>query len=74
MTEVISILHGDSRKGLTRKPVLIDKFLDHTTEIDVDAISDGVDTVIGGIMEHIEEAGVHSGGQRLCAPFHLARS
>lgn len=42
-------------------PVLIDKFLDSATEIDVDAISDGVNVVIGGIMEHIEEAGIHSG-------------
>jgi carbamoyl-phosphate synthase large subunit len=50
------------------KPVLIDKFLDHTTEIDVDAISDGVDTVIGGIMEHIEEAGVHSGDSACVLP------
>jgi carbamoyl-phosphate synthase large subunit len=50
------------------KPVLIDKFLDHTTEIDVDAISDGTDTVIGGIMEHIEEAGVHSGDSACVLP------
>ncbi len=50
------------------KPVLIDKFLDHTTEIDVDALSDGTDTVIGGIMEHIEEAGVHSGDSACVLP------
>lgn len=42
-------------------PVLIDKFLDSAVEIDVDAISDGDKVVIGGIMEHIEEAGIHSG-------------
>jgi carbamoyl-phosphate synthase large subunit len=42
-------------------PVLIDKFLDDAIEIDVDALSDGEDVVIGGIMEHIERAGVHSG-------------
>ena len=42
-------------------PVLIDKFLDSTVEIDVDAISDGQQVVVGGIMEHIEEAGIHSG-------------
>ncbi len=50
------------------KPVLIDKFLDHTTEVDVDAISDGTDTIVGGIMEHIEEAGVHSGDSACVLP------
>ncbi len=43
------------------QPVLIDRFLEDATEVDVDAISDGTDCVIMGIMEHIEEAGVHSG-------------
>jgi len=43
------------------RPIRIDKFLDDAVEIDVDAISDGKDVYIGGIMEHIEEAGVHSG-------------
>jgi carbamoyl-phosphate synthase large subunit len=42
-------------------PILIDQFLKDATEIDVDAISDGQVTIIGGIMEHIEEAGIHSG-------------
>jgi carbamoyl-phosphate synthase large subunit len=42
-------------------PVLIDRFLDRATEVDVDAISDGRETFIGGLMEHIEEAGIHSG-------------
>ena len=42
-------------------PILVDKFLDDATELDVDAICDGQTVVIGGIMEHIEEAGVHSG-------------
>ena len=50
------------------KPVLIDKFLENATEVDVDAISDGHDTVIGGIMEHIEEAGVHSGDSACVLP------
>ncbi len=50
------------------KPVLIDRFLEDATEIDVDAISDGTDTVIGGIMEHIEEAGVHSGDSACVLP------
>jgi len=49
-------------------PILIDKFLDDATELDVDAICDGKRVVIGGIMEHIEEAGVHSGDSACCLP------
>ncbi len=50
------------------KPILIDRFLEDATEIDVDAISDGEDTIIGGIMEHIEEAGIHSGDSACVLP------
>jgi len=49
-------------------PVLIDKFLDDAIEIDVDALGDGDDVVIGGIMEHIERAGVHSGDSACSLP------
>jgi len=49
-------------------PILIDKFLEEAVEIDVDAISDGELTVIGGIMEHIEEAGIHSGDSACVLP------
>jgi len=49
-------------------PVLIDSFLEAAIEVDVDAISDGTDVVIGGIMEHIEEAGVHSGDSACILP------
>jgi carbamoyl-phosphate synthase large subunit len=49
-------------------PVLIDKFLDDAVEIDVDALGDGNDVVIGGIMEHIERAGVHSGDSACSLP------
>lgn len=49
-------------------PVLIDKFLDHAVELDVDAISDGEFVYIGGIMQHIEEAGVHSGDSTSVLP------
>ncbi|MCP4650643.1 MAG: carbamoyl-phosphate synthase large subunit [PVC group bacterium] len=52
------------------KPILIDKFLEDAVEVDVDAISDGEMTVIGGIMEHIEEAGVHSGDSACVLPPH----
>ena len=47
--------------GTVQKPVLIDHFLEDATEVDVDALADGTDVVIAGIMEHIEEAGIHSG-------------
>jgi carbamoyl-phosphate synthase large subunit len=49
-------------------PVLVDKFLDDATEVDVDAVSDGHEVVIGGIMEHIELAGVHSGDSACSLP------
>jgi carbamoyl-phosphate synthase large subunit len=49
-------------------PVLIDKFLEDAVEVDVDMISDGKTHVIGGIMEHIEEAGVHSGDSAMVLP------
>ncbi len=49
-------------------PVLIDKFIEDAWEVDVDAISDGHTTIIGGIMEHIEEAGVHSGDSACVLP------
>jgi carbamoyl-phosphate synthase large subunit len=49
-------------------PVLIDKFLNDAREVDVDAISDGRTVVIGGILEHIEEAGVHSGDSAMVLP------
>jgi len=49
-------------------PILIDKFLEDALEVDVDAISDGENTVIGGIMEHIEAAGIHSGDSACVLP------
>jgi len=49
-------------------PILIDKFLENATEIDVDALSDGVEVMIGGVMEHIEEAGIHSGDSACSLP------
>ncbi|MDX1253442.1 MAG: carbamoyl-phosphate synthase large subunit [Gammaproteobacteria bacterium] len=49
-------------------PVLLDRFLDDATEVDVDAICDGADVLIGGVMEHIEQAGVHSGDSACSLP------
>ncbi len=50
------------------RPVLVDRFLDDAVEIDVDALCDGVEVFIGGVMEHIEEAGVHSGDSSCTLP------
>ena len=49
-------------------PVLLDHFLDKAIEVDIDAVSDGKDVLIGGIMEHIEQAGVHSGDSSCSIP------
>jgi carbamoyl-phosphate synthase large subunit len=57
-----------------RMPILLDRFLNDAIEVDVDAVSDGTQVIIGGIMEHIEEAGVHS-GDSACSlpPFSLSQ-
>lgn len=62
MTEAVQV-SNDS-------PVLLDHFLDNAIEVDIDAVCDGTDVVIGGIMEHIEEAGVHSGDSACSLPPH----
>jgi carbamoyl-phosphate synthase large subunit len=49
-------------------PVLLDRFLDHAIEVDVDAVADGKSVLIGGIMEHVEEAGIHSGDSTCFLP------
>ncbi len=49
-------------------PVLLDRFLEGAIEVDVDAVCDGRDVYIGGVMEHIEEAGIHSGDSACCIP------
>ncbi len=49
-------------------PVLLDRFLDQAIEVDVDAVCDGVEVLIGGIMEHVEQAGVHSGDSSCSLP------
>ena len=50
------------------RPILVDQFLEEAVEVDVDALADGVDVVIAGIMEHIEEAGIHSGDSSCVLP------
>ncbi|MBI2569523.1 MAG: carbamoyl-phosphate synthase large subunit [Candidatus Schekmanbacteria bacterium] len=54
-------------------PVILDKYLDQSVEIDVDAVADGVEVVVAGIMEHIEEAGIHSGDSVCVLPPYTIR-
>ena len=57
-----------------KHPILVDKYLTHAIEIDVDAVCDGTDVYIGGILEHIEEAGVHSGDATMVLPPQTLKS
>jgi carbamoyl-phosphate synthase large subunit len=55
-------------------PVLVDKFLEDAVEVDVDAVADGTDVLIGGVMEHIEAAGIHSGDSSCAIPPHSLKA
>src|SRR6266850_265459 len=55
-------------------PVLLDRYLTDAIEVDVDCVCDGTDVLIGGIMEHVEQAGVHSGDSACCLPPHSLAS
>ena len=57
-----------------KRPLLIDRYLTDAIEVDVDCLSDGTDTFIAGIMEHIEEAGIHSGDSACSLPPHIPRA
>jgi carbamoyl-phosphate synthase large subunit len=80
----MEIVHGDKDlerymreavKVSEKSPVLLDRFLDDAIEVDVDCISDGTEVMIGGIMEHVEQAGIHS-GDSACSlpPYSLPKS
>jgi len=73
----MEIVHGDKDlerymreavKVSEKSPVLLDRFLDDAVEVDVDCISDGQECMIGGIMEHVEQAGIHSGDSACSLP------
>jgi carbamoyl-phosphate synthase large subunit len=73
----MEIVHGDKDlerymreavKVSEKSPVLLDRFLDDAVEVDVDCISDGAEVMIGGIMEHVEQAGIHSGDSACSLP------
>ena len=59
---------NEAFKASEKNPILIDKFINNAMEIDVDAISDGKEVFVAGIMQHIEEAGIHSGDSACCLP------
>jgi carbamoyl-phosphate synthase large subunit len=67
MREAVKVSHDS--------PVLLDRFLDDAIEVDVDCVADGQNVVIGGVMEHVEQAGIHSGDSACCLPpYSLAES
>ncbi len=69
LREVVTDTDGMNGVAVTRDaPILLDRFLNDAIEVDVDAVSDGTQVVIGGIMEHIEQAGVHSGDSACSLP------
>ena len=62
------VCYSADELGAIDRPVLIDRFLESAVEIDVDAVSDGADTYVGAVMQHVEEAGVHSGDSACVLP------
>ncbi len=69
LTEYLDDLYGDmGERDITEVPLLIDRFLESAVEVDVDALFDGQELLVGGIMEHVEEAGVHSGDSACVVP------
>jgi len=68
MNLALEAARGTVAIGADQPPVLIDKFLSDAIEVDVDCISDGETSLVCGVMEHIEEAGIHSGDSACCLP------
>jgi carbamoyl-phosphate synthase large subunit len=61
-------IYGEGDPEVTANPILIDRFLESAVEVDVDAVFDGSELLVGGLMEHVEEAGVHSGDSGCVTP------
>ncbi len=70
LSEYLAEFYGDlpGAADLADAPLLIDRFLEGATEVDVDAIYDGTELLVGGVMEHIEQAGIHSGDSACVVP------
>ena len=66
--EELAAYMRDAVRASAERPVLIDRFLEDAVEVDVDAVSDGENVVVAGVMEHIEEAGIHSGDSACSIP------
>jgi carbamoyl-phosphate synthase large subunit len=66
--QALSRFVAEAFEASPNHPVLIDKFLEDAREVDVDAVCDGTRTIVGGVMEHIEEAGIHSGDSACAIP------
>jgi len=61
-------IYGDADPEVMGAPILIDRFLESAVEVDVDAVFDGAELLLGGVMEHVEEAGIHSGDSACVTP------
>ncbi len=68
LADYVREMYGEADPELTGSPILIDRFLEAAVEIDVDAVYDGSELLLGGVMEHVEEAGVHSGDSDCVTP------
>ena len=68
LADYVQDIYGEGDPEVTANPILIDRFLESAVEVDVDAVYDGRELLIGGVMEHVEEAGVHSGDSSCVTP------
>jgi carbamoyl-phosphate synthase large subunit len=66
--EYVNEIYGQDDPEVTSNPILLDRFLESAVEVDVDAVFDGGELLVGGVMEHVEEAGVHSGDSSCVTP------
>ncbi len=68
LSDYIREIYGDADPEEIGAPILIDRFLEASVEVDVDAVFDGSELLVGGVMEHVEEAGIHSGDSACVTP------
>jgi carbamoyl-phosphate synthase large subunit len=68
LSEYVREMYGEADPEVIGAPILIDRFLEAAVEVDVDAVYDGSELLLGGVMEHVEEAGVHSGDSDCVTP------
>ncbi len=68
LAEYVRDIYGEGDPEVVGNPILIDRFLESSVEVDVDAVYDGHEVLFGGVMEHVEEAGVHSGDSSCVTP------